>query len=251
MSKTKLRILLGGESWMTYGVHIKGFASYSTSAYEMGVQPLQEALTAMGHEFTYIPNHDATEAFPKTLEDFQKYDVVIFSDLPADTLLLHNDTFIQGKKTQNRLKLIVEYVHAGGGFLMVGGYMSFSGFQGKAGYHFSPLTQVLPVGLYGLDDRIEAPEGVVPVVTRADHPILAGIPATWPFFLGYNKLQPGNGEVLMTCQEDPFLAVRNAGKGRAAAFASDCSPHWAPTDFTTWEYYPRFWDQLVTWLAGK
>jgi len=40
-------------------------------------------------------------------------------------------------------------------------------------------------------------------------------------------------------------------KGRTAAFASDCSPHWAPTGFTTWEYYPRFWDQLVRWLAGK
>jgi len=251
MSKAKLRILLAGESWMTYGIHIKGFASYSTGAYEIGMQPLRDALVSMGHEFVYIPNHEATETFPKTLDELKKYDVVIFSDLPADTLLLHNDTFVLGRKSPNRLKLIVEYVQAGGGFLMVGGYMSFSGYQAKAGYHFSPLTQVLPVGLHGIDDRIEAPEGVVPEMTRPEHPVLNGIPKSWPFFLGYNKLKPGDGEILMTCQGDPFLAVRQLGEGRAAAFASDCSPHWAPTDFTTWEFYPRFWDQLVAWLANK
>lgn len=252
MSKERLRILLAGESWMTHGIHIKGFASYTTGAYEEGHQPLRDALIAQGHEFVYIPNHEAVEHFPKSVEELRAFDVVILSDLPADTLLLHNDTFILGKKTPNRLRLLVEYVRAGGGFLMIGGYMSFSGYQAKANYHFSPLTEILPVGLYGLDDRIEAPEGVVPEITAPTHPILRGLPHdNWPFFLGYNKLKPGDGETLMTCQGDPFLAVRQYGQGRAAAFASDCSPHWAPTGFTGWEYYPRFWDQLVRWLASE
>jgi len=35
----------------------------------------------------------------------------------------------------------------------------------------------------------------------------------------------------------------------AAAFASDCAPHWGPADFLAWEGYPRFWGNLVEWLA--
>lgn len=251
MSKEGIRILLAGESWVTHGIHVKGFASYTTGSYEEGVAPLRAAFLSQGNQFDYIRNHEATENFPKTLEELKAYDLVIFSDLPADTLLLHNDTFVLGKRTPNRLKLIRDYVNLGGGFLMVGGYMSFSGFEGKANYHFSALADILPIGMYGFDDRIEAPEGIAPEIIRPDHFILHGIPTDWPLFLGYNKLIPGNGEILMTCGGDPFLTVRQYGQGRVAAFASDCSPHWAPTGFTEWVYYPTFWNQLGMWLAGK
>jgi uncharacterized membrane protein len=251
MSNQKLRILLAGESWMTYSAHTKGFASYNTGLYSEGVDPLRDAFEGLGYEFTYIRNHEATEKFPRTLEELQKFDLIIFSDLPADTLLLHNDTFVLGQRSPNRLRLVADYVKAGGGFLMVGGYMSFSGIEGKANYHFSPIAEILPVGMYGFDDRIESPEGVTPTIEQPDHPILAGIPGEWPFFLGYNKLKPGNDPILIKCQGDPFLAVRQYGQGRTAAFASDCSPHWAPVGFTSWEYYPVFWKQLATWLAGK
>jgi uncharacterized membrane protein len=251
MSAKKVRVLLSGESWITHAVHTKGFASYDTGGYEEGLAPLQDALVDSGCDFTYIRNHEATEHFPTTLEGLSAYDVVIFSDLPADTLLLHNDTFIKGQRTPNRLRLIAEFVRAGGGFLMVGGYMSFSGFQGKANYHFTALAEILPVRLYGYDDRVEMPEGDYPKVIDPGHPVLAGIPSDWPHFLGYNKLIKGDGEVLMACREDPFLAVRSYGKGRVAAFASDCSPHWAPPEFVAWEYYQKFWFQLACWLANK
>ena len=231
--KTKLKVLLAGESWATHGVHVKGFASYDTSSYEEGLEPLQKALENGGCEFTYIRNHEAAQAFPSTMEGLCKYDVVIFSDIPSDTILLHNDTFVKGLRTPNRLRLITEYVSQGGGFLMVGGYMSFSGFQAKANYQFTPIAEILPVKLFGMDDRLETPEGVYPKVIKKDHPILAGIPAEWPHFLGYNKLLPGEGELLMSCQGDPFLSVRQFGKGRVGAFAYDCSPHWAPSEFVT------------------
>ena len=251
MSNSKLNILLAGESWITHGIHVKGFASYTTGSYEEGHQPLSRALLSAGHNLTYITNHEATEKFPNKLEELKKYNIVILSDLPADTLLLHNDTFLLGKQTPNRLKLLVEYVQQGGGFLMVGGYMSFTGFQAKANYYFSPLVEVLPVEMYNLDDRIEAPEGVYPDVVNNEHPVIKGIPQKWPVFLGYNKLKPGNGDVIMTCQGDPFLVVGKFGKGRSAAFASDCSPHWAPEEFMNWKYYPIFWNQLMSWLANK
>ena len=248
---TKLKVLLAGESWITHAVHVKGFASYDTGSYEEGLAPLKQALEAGGCDFTYIRNHEATELFPSTLEELSKYDIVIFSDIPADTILLHNDTFIKGLRTPNRLRLIVDYVSQGGGFLMVGGYMSFSGFQAKANYQFTPIADILPVKLLGMDDRVEAPEGVYPKIIKKDHPILMGIPAEWPYFLGYNKLKQGEGEMLMTCKDDPFLSVRQYGKGRVGAFASDCSPHWAPPEFVAWKYYQPFWVQLIEWLANK
>ncbi len=109
--------------------------------------------------------------------------------------------------------------------MMVGGYMSFSGFQAKANYQFTPIADILPVKLLGMDDRVEAPEGVYPKIIKKDHPILMGIPTKWPYFLGYNKLKQGEGELLMSCQDDPFLSVRQYGKGRVGAFAINCSPH--------------------------
>ena len=57
------------------------------------------------------------------------------------------------------------------------------------------------------------------------HPILEGIPAEWPLFLGYNRIaaKPG-AQVLLQVDNDSFLTVGNYGQGRVAAFASDCSP---------------------------
>jgi uncharacterized membrane protein len=247
----KLRILFAGESWMSHGTHIKGFSTFETGFYEEGWAPLKAAFESGGHQLTYLRNHEAGTQFPFTAEELAEYDVVILSDLPADTLLLHPDTFNHGKTTPNRLRAIVEYVRGGGSFLMIGGYMSFSGWNGRAAYHFTPLAEILPVKLYGIDDRVEAPEGVSPEYTSEQHLVLAGIPSAWPHFLGYNKLLPSEGEVVMTCQGDPFLSLRYFGEGRTGAFASDCSPHWAPLEFVNWEYYSVFWNRLVAWLAGK
>jgi len=211
---------------------------------------LRDALIEAGADFTYYRNHEVTSRFPFSTEELEQYDVIILSDVPADTFLLSDDTFIKGERTPNRLQNISHFVHKGGGLLMVGGYMSFSGYQGKANYHFSPLAEVLPVKMFGFDDRIEAPQGLVPQVEHGDHPILSGIPINWPHFLGYNKLMPANNSVtLMTCQNDPFLIVTEIDKGRTAAFASDCSPHWAPNEFINWPYYKQFWNQLVRWLS--
>jgi uncharacterized membrane protein len=247
----KLCILFAGESWISHGTHIKGFSTFETGFYEEGWAPLKAAFESAGHELTYLRNHEAGVHFPFASEELTEYDVVILSDIPADTLLLHPDTFNHGKRTPNRLRSIVDYVRNGGGFLMIGGYMSFSGWNGRAAYHFSPLAEILPIKLHGIDDRVEAPEGVFPEYVETEHAVLAGIPSSWPHFLGYNKLIPGEGEVVMTCQGNPFLALRSIGKGRTGAFASDCSPHWAPPEFVAWEHYPAFWNQLIGWLAGK
>ncbi|MGI6725525.1 MAG: glutamine amidotransferase [Christensenellales bacterium] len=50
------------------------------------------------------------------------------------------------------------------------------------------------------------------------------MPDEWPHFLGYNKTAESlQDEVVMTIGGDPFLAFGTFGKGRSAAFTSDCA----------------------------
>jgi uncharacterized membrane protein len=235
---------------MSYGVHVKGFNAYYTGAYGTGMEPLLSALRAEGIDVTHIPNHLAIREFPRDAEGLAAYDVVILSDIGADTLQLHPDVLEGGRRLADPTRAIAAHVANGGGLLMIGGYMSFSGYDGHARYHNTRLAEVLPVQMLGYDDRIEEPEGVVPMVVRP-HEVLDGLPREWPFFLGYNRLRAKDAsEVVLATDLDPFLVLGSHGLGRVAAFASDCSPHWGSDAFVGWPGYTRFWSQLVGWLAA-
>ena len=252
MSDRPTRVLFAGESWNTYAVHTKGANTYTTSGYEEGAKDLLAALRSSGFDITYLRNHEAVENFPyETRELAERFDAVVLSDIPADSLLLPHAVFVKGLKRPNRLRSLAAFVERGGGLLMVGGYMSFSGFEGRARYAMTPLAPVLPVEIAAGDDRIEEPEGVNPVVTK-DHAVLNGVPPNWPYFLGYNrfKAKPA-AQVIMSVGDDPFLVVGRHGSGRAAAFASDCSPHWGSPEFLAWAHYAKFWSQLTGWVAGR
>jgi uncharacterized membrane protein len=246
-----VRVLIAGETWITHKLEIKGFTAYSTGGYAVGLTKLVAELGSRGHEIAHVTNHDAVERFPWTAEEFEPYDVVVLSDIAADTIQLTPACVERGERTPDRLRVLREHVQAGHGLLMVGGYMSFSGFEGKARYQSTPLAAALPVELLGHDDRVETPEGVTPVV-RAPHPVVDGLEPQWPHFLGYNRFRAkGDANVLMTVEEDPFLVLGSYGRGRTAAFASDCSPHWGSPEFLAWPDYGRFWSRLVDWLGGE
>ena len=63
------KVLLAGESWMSYTTHVKGFDSFYTSTYETGEKWLKAALEAGGYEVTFLPNHLANEEFPFTISE--------------------------------------------------------------------------------------------------------------------------------------------------------------------------------------
>lgn len=247
------RVLVVGESWNTFAQHTKGLASYTTSAYEEGADDLLRVLREAGLEVEYMPNHVAVEHFPYTAAELaEKYDVIVLSDAPADSFLLPHAVFVKGERRPNRLAAIGEFVKGGGGLLMIGGYMSFSGFEGRGRFSLTPLAEVLPVEMLVHDDRIESPEGVVPTVTAGDHAIFSGIEGEWPYFLGYNRFAAKEGATtLATVGADPFIVVGTHGEGRVSTFASDCSPHWGSPEFMAWGSYAPFWTQLVEWTAGE
>ena len=243
------KVLLTGESWETYSVHIKGFDSFYTTKYEEGANWLINALEEADFEVEFIPNHRAASKFPTDFKNINEYDVIILSDIGANTLLLHPDTFEKSQPTTNRLKLIKDYVANGGGFLMIGGYLSFQGIEAKARYKNTPIEEILPVSLYNYDDREEKPEGINPEIVT-EHAIVKNLNKKWPMFLGYNKLkEKENGKILVKYQDDPILTIGNYEKGKTAAFASDCAPHWGSPEFMNWDGYDVFWAQLVDWLS--
>ena len=245
-----LRILVLGESWATLSLHTKGFSTYTAATYDEGGKPLIKALEAEGHEVDYIPNHLIPADCPTSQEDLEEYDVIILSDVGSDTFLLHPDTLTRSMVRPNTLKEFKTYVANGGGLLMIGGFLSFSGIGGAACYHNTALADILPITMLGFDDRVECPESIVPIATTA-HPILANLPKTWPAFLGYQRLVAKDDAVtLMKADADPFLTVGTFGAGRTAAFASDCSPHWGTPGFVEWDHYSKFWSQLSQWLSG-
>lgn len=245
------RVLLAGESWVMHTIHQKGFDTFTTTAYGEGHQWLQTALEAGGWTVEHLPNHLAAIQFPTTTAALAAYDVVILSDIGANTLLLHPDTFERSQAMPNRLALLRDWVSAGGGLVMIGGYLSFNGIEGKARYGGTPIEEALPVELVPGDDRVEVPEGVRPRVRAADHPIVAGVAGEWPELLGYNQLRIRAGAtVVASVGGDPLVAACPHGNGRSVAFASDCGPHWAPPAFCTWEGYAPLWQGIVRWAAG-
>lgn len=246
------RILIAGESWTVHSIHQKGFDSFTTTEYAEGVRWLKAALEKGGWDVTFQPSHVAAREFPFTAEELAAYDVVLLSDIGANTLLLHPETFTKSKVLPNRLAAIRDYVAKGGGLVMVGGYLTFQGIDAKAQYAGSPVEEALPVTIEKGDDRVEAPQGIEPFVSDVSHPIVAGLAPTWPILLGYNRIAAKAGATLVaSVGEDPLIVAGAFGKGRSVAFASDCGPHWAPPPFVEWAGYEKLWTQLCDWAAGK
>lgn len=249
---TSPSVLIAGESWTVHSIHQKGFDSFTTTEYAEGVGWLRAALEEAGWTVTYQPAHVAARDFPMRTEELAAFDCVVLSDIGANTLLLHPDTFARSKVLPNRLETIRDYVAGGGGLVMVGGYLTFQGIDAKAQYAGTPVEQVLPVTLSRHDDRVEAPQGVSPVLVDAGHPIAVGLGKDWPALLGYNRVTVKAGaQLVASVGADPLIAAGPFGRGRAVAFTSDCGPHWAPPSFVEWNGYARLWAQIVGWAAGK
>ncbi len=254
---SRKKVLLAGESWVSTATHIKGFDQFPTVTYHTGADELLAALKDSPFDVTFMPAHEAQRNFPQTMEALSAYDAVVLSDLGANTLLLHPDTWVHSKPTPNRLRLLRDYVGNGGGLLMFGGYYSFQGINGGARYHKTPVEDVLPVTCLPVDDRVEVPEGYAPVVVGPqNHPILMGLGKDWPILLGFNEVTVKDGaEVLATVSSDyrslPLLVTGKYGKGRTVAWTSDVGPHWLPPGFIAWNGYKTLFEQMLGWATAR
>ncbi|BBC38975.1 uncharacterized protein SGFS_102690 [Streptomyces graminofaciens] len=244
------RVLVIGESWFTYTVHQKGFDAFHTAEYTEGGGVFLDALRARGHEVTYVPSHEIATRVPDTADGFDAYDVVAISDVGANSFQLPPQTFGASVPAPDRSELVRAFVERGGGVLMIGGYLTFSGIDARARWGRTPLAPALPVLMVDRDDRVELPAGAVPEVV-GEHTVVQGLERSWPALLGLNEVTARpEATLLAECAGHPLLVVGDYGDGRSGAFTSDVAPHWAPPPFLAWDGYAELWDRLVRWLAG-
>lgn len=255
---SQIRALLAGESWATTGTHVKGFDQFPTTTFHTGADEFLAALKQTEIDVTFLPAHLAQADFPQTAEALaDAYDVVILSDIGANTLLLHPNTWLNSERTPNRLHALRDYVAGGGGLAMFGGYLSFQGINGAARFARTAVEEVLPVECLTVDDRIEVPEGfTLALAADTSHPVLADLPGDWPHLLGFNEVRPKQGaEVLATVPGEygdlPLLVTGTHGKGRSLAWTSDVGPHWLPPEFIAWPGYGPLFANMIRWLAGR
>ena len=246
------KVLLAGESWSTTSVHTKGFDSFITSTYAEGADAFIAALEGGGHTVEFQPNHVAAERFPFTAKALDDYDVVVLSDIGANTLLLPQAVFLGGSTRPNRLVVLAEWVRAGGRLLMVGGYLSFTGIEAKANYRNTPLADVLPVELEPVDDREETPQGSIATLTDAGRAALPALQQQWPPILGFQRFTAKAGtETLAIVEGHPLVVIGTAGAGRSAAVATDMGPHWLSSQFMSWTGFSALWNGVLDQLLAN
>ncbi|WP_248518250.1 glutamine amidotransferase [Salinarchaeum laminariae] len=237
-------ILLAGESWSTTSMVVKGRDVAAATEYTEAADRLIQTLESVGASVTHQPADVALREFPRSTEALDEYDLVLLSDIGAQSLLL-TPQVAAGETDVNRCRLLSEWVADGGALGMLGGYTSFAGEHGAAGYARTELANVLPVEIAHHDDRVETPEGATPINDGFET-----LPEEWPHVLGYNALSADpDADVLATVRDDPLVVVGDHGEGRTLAYATDCAPHWAPEAFLEWEHLPELWDALLDRLV--
>lgn len=254
MSANK-KVLLLGESWVSAATHYKGFDQFGSVTFHTGGDDFVAALRKGPFDVTWLTAHAAVTELPFTAEGLDVYDAIILSDIGSNSILLHPDVWLSGKPVPNRLKLIREWTRRGGGLVMMGGYLTFQGIDGRGRWARTPVEDALPVTCLPHDDRIEVPEGFhADVIGSADHPILRGLEGEWPLLLGANEVKPKqDGEVLVRLPVEegghPLLVTGSFGEGRAVAWTSDIGPHWCPSPFVAWPGYGALWRNMLDWVT--
>jgi uncharacterized membrane protein len=260
-SKEPIRVLYVGDAGVLLGPNIVASPFYfEQKGYEVHIwcQPILDALNARDDiTVEHMTNWRALREFPETPEEIaENYDVVVLSDIEQECLVLYPwERMSKSPMGPNRVKSIRDFVKQGGGLIMVGGWQSFTGRRGIGNWANTEVEEALPVNCLEVnDDRNETPAGVH--IERLDkkHPVTKNIP--WekgPVFTGYNRLEvKTDARVLAKVKDtgDPFIVVREFGRGRSMAFASDISPHWG-AGFQKWDKYGQSFAQAIRWLAGK
>ena len=140
---------------MSFTTHVKGFDTFYTSVYETGEKFLKAALEEGGYDFTFLPNHLAMEEFPFKMEELKQYDLLVLSDIGANTLLLPGAALYQKRDDAQPLQPDPR--------LCAGGRRAFDGrrlydllrIDGKGKWQDTAVQEVLPVQVLSTDDRME------------------------------------------------------------------------------------------------
>ena len=223
-------------------------------------EKLKQALEPLT-DLTCLANWELYRLAPGKLEEYLEASRgLIISDVEAKCFHLYPSFFDRAKRENrvvtfpDRLNSIKEWVHGGGGLMMLGGWLSFSGVQGRSGWGRSLLSEILPVNCLVIEDLVESSAGFTAEVLAPEHPVIKGLPwESFPPVFGYNEVSAKpEGEVLVRVKETghPLLVAGSWGKGHLLTYMSDPAPHWG-INFELWEGYEKFWQQALNWVTGS
>lgn len=215
-----------------------------------------------GAELTCLANWELYRLQPGEFEaHVRRSAAVIISDVEAKCFNLYPAFFDRSKRTgqtvtyPDRLDFLKKWVSRGGGVMMLGGWLSFSGAREAGGWRRSRLADALPVECLVGEDVVDSSAGFTAEVLAAAHPLAKGLPwDSFPPIFGYNELIPKpDAEVVVRIRETghPLVVAGEHGKGKVFVYASDPVAHWG-INFEIWEGYDRFWRQALKWVSkGK
>jgi hypothetical protein len=228
---------------------------YDTTRDEIVFLPEVNSAAKIQLDFQWVRTGEFASRTKIDPRDFEpgRYDVYIIGDVPAKVF------------SKNDLRLLAQRVDEGAGFLMTGGFYSFS----LGGYAGTPLEPLLPVildpreiqgeGAIAKDLHYEQDLQMLPTESGLRHFLMrltnGDNLAAWkrlPPLLGANKLRKKNAfvEVLARSTDDvPLLFSLETGRSRSLAFAGHSTWRWWMYDFR--DQHQRFWRQMILWLARK
>ncbi len=208
---------------------------------------------ARNDELSLIP-FPVDELFTQALSSF---DLVIFQNFdyrPYDTSFFRFSHYLN-----NLQKFVMEQ---GGGFMMIGGDISFS----QGGYDDTPLDEILPVNLNTGKDTIDTSrlkailthDGLKHPITALDANAERNV-AIWenlPELDGCNVTTELKTDAvplaIYPVKGNPYLiSVRNAGQGRCMAIATDSLWRWNFLSVGKGggnRHYIKFWQNSIKWL---
>jgi uncharacterized membrane protein len=183
-----------------------------------------------------------------------------------DLIIFQNFTY-RGYRMRQYLPFIRDYVHNGGGFVMIGGDQSFT----PGGYAGTPIAEFLPVTLPQGPTDLVAKGAFQGQLTEAglNHPItaLSLVPeenrAIWkglPKLEGINRVvglaRDSTALVVHPSERAggalaPVVATRTFGEGRVLSVGTDTTWSWAfkPADEGgDARHYYKFWNNAIRWL---
>ena len=188
---------------------------------------LASVLKWAGISFDHRPDQAPV---PKVWQTPARYDAILLSDYRYNSFT-----------AQSRTWLTDEVARRGTGFLMIGGWASFTGLVG--GYSGTPIETLLPVYCVPKDDRVNWASGSL--VQNAElgmsNSAYRASNSAYPMVCGYHRAmaKPGT-KITMTLRDlhvrgtrvtlgrpHPLLVRGCVGNAQTAAFLTDCAPHWA------------------------
>jgi uncharacterized membrane protein len=248
------RVLYVGDTQVETLIAAKGIDTFTHMYYRDSAKVLRDALGPRpGIELTHMPASEIRTSFPNTKEQLEQYDVIILSDVGYQNFKLPaGNRELRVPMGPNMVTPFRQWVLDGGGLIMAGGWLTFSGLNGKGMWGGSPIEDVLPVTMErGVDDLIDHPDGATIDVIDAGHPILEGLDFGERLILGYNKVFPKEtSTVIATSRNDPFMVVGEAGAGRSIAYTTDPVYHLCG-NLHEWESYGLMWERMVKWAARE